>query len=51
MANIAAVSISHDSVRRNTFIEVDVERTESDQSVPDRTRSDPSGQEFGKLRI
>ena len=31
---------------KNTFIEVDVERTESDQSCPDRTRSDPSGSRF-----
>eukprot|EP00435_Cladocopium_sp_Y103_P053494 s1194_g17.t1 len=31
---------------KNTFIEVDVERTESDQFVPDRTRSDPSGSRF-----
>lgn len=31
---------------KNTFIEVDVERTDSDQFIPDRTRSDPSGSRF-----
>ena len=42
----AMVSSNQEFRVKNTFIEVDVERTESDQSCPDRTRSDPSGSRF-----
>lgn len=52
MEPVSAMPSSNQEFRvKNTFIEVDVERTESDQSCPDRTRSDPSGSRFPLPRL